>query len=476
MNTRFLATLFPLTLAAAAAAQSPDLLLTYSQVETSLSGSGGTVLKTLHTNEIHHLQSTAACPLSAEKWLTRTCSNTMAGDENGDGLYRNAAIFGRIDAVLSTLTTVGLSGANQRTAFWSVEAPMGGFVSLTPFRPGDVARIVRIGPGDGQVQHFMRQEQFNITLGLPPATPIDVDAIAFGPNFGVFFSLDTDVVANTACGPMMVRDGDVICVPAPTLTYTPDLRIAGVVPMSAVVVHTEAQMDAFVVAATVADRFGVCVPNAFDTESLEIDLFGPSTTWTGCGFTLALPALIFSTETMTGASLLTTQGGGQIWNTACGPTGTLCGFGPTFGPQLGVRAPAGGPGVPSFVNGLAFTRSEHHVLEPQQHVLNVFPGGAPAGSTAIDYGSPFPFNFALIEVVPPFVPPSFPVAPFSPLCFPDLYAPSVIIYAWPLGGPWGSFPMIAIPPLFTGKVLYQNVGFGGPSGLELSTPAVIDVQ
>ncbi len=476
MNARLLSSLFPLTLAATVAAQAPpDLLLTFSQPELSLSGSGGTVLQQLRTNEIHHLKASTACPNSTEKWLARTCSHTMAGDENGDGVYYNPAIFGRIDAVLATTTAAGTANANQRTVFWSVEAPMGGFVSATPFRPGDVARIVRNALGDGQVEHFMRQEQFNITLGLPPATPIDVDAVAFGPNYGVFFSLDTDVVANTACGPMLVRDGDVICVPAATLTYTPDLRIAGVLPMTAVVVHPEAQMDLFVASATVANRFGACIPNAIDTESIEIDMFAPSTTWTGCGLVLPLPALVFSTETMTGASLLTTFGGGQIWNTACGPTGTLCGFGPTFGPQLGVRAPVGGPGVPSFVNGLAFTRSEHHVLEPQQHVLNVFPAGAPSGSTFIDYGSPYAFNFALIEVVPPFVPPSLPAFPFSQVCFPDLYAPSITIYAWPLGGPWGSFPMIAIPPLWTGKVLYQNVGFGG-SGLELSTPTVIDVQ
>ena len=75
----------------------------------------------------------------------------------------------------------------------------------------------------------------------------------------------------------------------------------------------------------------------------------------------------------------------------------------------------------------------------------------------------------------PTVPGSLSAFPFSLLCFPDLYAPSLIVHAWPLNGPWGSFPMIAVPPAFSGKVLYQALGFGG-SGFELSTPAVIDVN
>ncbi len=34
---------------------------------------------------------------------------------------------------------------------------------------------------------------------------------------------------------------------------------------------------------------------------------------------------------------------------------------------------------------------------------------------------------------------------------------------------------VAIPPAFSGKILYQALGFGG-SGFELSTPTVVDVN
>jgi hypothetical protein len=42
-------------------------------------------------------------------------------------------------------------------------------------------------------------------------------------------------------------------------------------------------------------------------------------------------------------------------------------------------------------------------------------------------------------------------------------------------GGFGTFPMFFIPPNAMGKVLFQSLAFGG-SGIELSTPAVIDVQ
>jgi hypothetical protein len=293
-------------LAASALAQNPDFLASYSLPEQNVSGSGGTVLAALRPNEVASLAfSTALCPgVSAEKWLPRTCSHTMAGDENADGTYFNPSIFGNVDALLANnvyATPIGIE--NQRTVFWSVSAPMGNNISATPFRAGDVARIVRIGTGDGQVQHFIRQEQINMALGLPPAFAIDVDAIAFQPNYGVWFSIDVDVPANTACGPMIVRDGDVLCIPPWALSYTSDMRIASVAPNSAVVAYSEAQMDLFTMNAQVTDRFGVCLTNVVDVEALELDLMAPATSVIPCpGFTLPTPALIYTCETGTGAS------------------------------------------------------------------------------------------------------------------------------------------------------------------------------
>lgn len=464
---------------AAATAQLPDYLLTYSQPEITVSGSGGTVLGMLQPNEICQLRpNSVTCPsLSAEKWLPRTAANVMAGDEDADTQYDNAAIFGRIDALLANQGNVaGIAGDNARTVFWSPSQVMGTAISANPFRPGDVGRIIRNGAGEGQVQYFMRMEQFAQALGMPAGSLLDIDAICFSPNYGVFFSLDQDTFAVTDCGPTFVRDGDILCIPPYGLTYTPDLRIASVVPSVAVVVHPEAQMDAFTANAQVTNRFGACIPNVVDVESLEIDFSGPSSVVTSCaGISLPVPTFIYSTRTGTGASLLSTAFGGQIYNIPCGPTGSGCGTGPTFGPQLGIRPASLTTGAPSFVNALSFSRACRSVLEPQQHTMNVWPLGAPAGANQIDYHSDFAWNLALIEIVPPVIPGSVPAFPFSPNCFPDLYAPSISVHAWPLPGPFGSFPMIGIPAGWTGKILYQNVGFGS-GNFELSTPCVVDVN
>ncbi|HEX5054007.1 MAG TPA: hypothetical protein VFZ65_19670 [Planctomycetota bacterium] len=475
--THLLPLLPPTLLLAAATAQNQDLLVTFRYQEQTMSGSGGTVLQTLRPNEIVHIDRSQPCPgASAEKFSPRTCFHTMAGDENGDGQYWNPAIFGQIDALAAPISATPISnGVNPRSVFWSPSVAMGTNISGLPLRPGDVGRIINV-PGDGQVQYFMRQEQFNQAMGLPLTTPIDIDAIAFHPGMGVYFSLDTDINAFTFCGPTLIRDGDVVCVPDWAITWTPDFRVASVLPVSAVVVHTEAQMDAFVLASGVTDKFGVCLTNAVDVEGLEIDWQGSVSTMFPCpGAVVQVPCFIFSTETMTGASLLTTAGGGQIYAGMCGPAGTVCGGGPTWGPQLGIRPASTTQGANSYVNGIAASFVCRYVLEPQQHQLNY--GGLGGPGTTVAIGSPWLWNFSYIELVPPTVPGSITVAPaLSAFCFPDWYFPSLNFWLpVPAPGGFGTFPTPAIPPFWTGKILFQSIAFGG-SGIELSTPTVIDVN
>jgi hypothetical protein len=465
--------------AAAASAQGPDLLVTYSQTEQTLSGSGATVLATIRPNEIAHLEwSNGPCASpSAEKWAPRTAFHVMAGDDDANGFYWKPGVFGSIDALCAPIATTPIAnGVNVRSVFFSPSAALGTNISGAPgLRPGDVGHIVRTTAGDGQVEHFMRQEQFNLAMGLPLATPIDIDAIAFQPGLGVYFSLDTDIAAVTFCGPAFLRDGDLLCVPDWAITWTPDFRVQAVLPNSCAVVYSEAQVDAMVANAQVTDRFGACLTVANDLEDIEFDWSNPVGMTFPCpGTVISRPHFVFAVETGSGASLLTTVGGGSIYNHLCGAAGRPCGGGPTFGPQMGIRPASLVTGAPSHVCGLMSTFTHRFVLEAQTPVV-VAPGGAPLGATMIDYGTPYAWNLAFIELVPPTVPGSIPAFPFSLLCFPDLYAPSLFVHWWPLVGPWGSFPMIAIPPAYSGKVLYQALGFGG-SGLELSTPTVIDVN
>ncbi|HEB53353.1 MAG TPA: hypothetical protein ENI87_08880 [bacterium] len=477
MNHSTLSLLSAVAIGGALFAQNPSFVLTFSQPENTLSGSGGTVLGTLRPNEIDTVSFFGPCTtLSAEKWMPRTCAHTMAGDADGDGIYFQNSIFGSIDALLSTSALAGIVPLDtQRSIYWSPSVAMGTAVSGVPgLRPGDVGRINRVGGSEGQVVHFITQEQVNNALGLPPSYAIDVDAIAFQPNYGVFFSIDVDVPAMTVCGPTLVRDGDVLCLPPASLGYTTDLRIASTTPNSAVVAYSEAQMNAFTANAQVTDRFGVCLTAVGDVEALEIDLFGPTVTVVPCpGVVVLVPNLIFASENGTGGSLLETASGGVIHNNLCGPVGTPCGFGPTFGPQIGIRPASTTTGAASHVNALAGTRVCTHVLEPQSHVMT---SPAPAGANMVAYNNPFVLSLILIQLPPSTslpVPMSIPVPPWSQNCFPDLYAPS--IFPWmPVGPGFGTFPTPAIPAGWTGKILFQGVGFASAS-FELSTPTVIDV-
>jgi hypothetical protein len=482
MNQPRLHHLVPTLLCTALAAQGPDLLLTFSQPERTLSNSGGTSLRWLHPNEIVHLDSSLPCPISAEKWAPRTCFHVQAGDEDSDAMYWNPTLMGAIDALVGGIsaTPVGLS-LNPRSVFYSVSTAVGTGVSGGPgLRPGDLGRFAKIGGLDGKVEYFLRQEDLNIALGLPISTNIDVDAAAFSPGYGVFLSLDQDVMVTTPCGPVLLRDGDVFCLPPWSLTYTSDFRIAATTPNSAVVVHTEAQIDAFVQNAQITDRFGTCLTQAIDLESLEIDWGNPITTMVPCpGLVLTVPAFLFSTETMTGASILTTANGGQIHNGPCGPYGRTCGGGgPTLGIQTGIQPTTGTIGAPSYVNGLLSTWTLRYPMEARTPVLNSAPNGLAAGATLFDVASPAPWNWSFVSLVPAgvnAVPASLPLWPFSQLGYPDYFpVPTPYLNGPTVAGHW-TFPSFPIPPNFPVKLLFQCVGFVN-GNLEASTPALLDIQ
>jgi len=484
MNHRHLTHLLaPLALAAAVVAQGPDMLLTYSQPELTLSGSAGTVLRFLHPNEIAHLEwSSGLCPgVSAEKWAPRTCFHTMAGDEDNDAQWWEPGLFGSIDALMDGVAlTPALGYSSARTVFYSPSVAMGTTVSGAPgLRPGDVGRIIRDASlQDGQIEYFMTQEQFNQALGLPLATPIDIDAIAFAPGFGVFFSLDQDTPALLTCGPTFVQDGAILCIPDFALTYNTNWTVAAVVPNSAQVVYSEAQVDAMVANAQLTNRFGVCLTNAIDTEALEIDWNGTINTITPCaGAVLQVPTLIFTTETMTGAGVCTTAFGGQIYNGLCGPAATSCGGGPTFGPQMGIQGASTALGAPSYINALASTHTLRYAMEPQQHVVTVPAAGLPVGSQMVDLSSPWPFNF-IFWTPAAFLPGTVTQSatnPFAvPLTFPDFYPfPNYWSFT---GGGFASWPMLPIPPGFVGKVVFQSLAFPPGGSWELSTPITVEFQ
>jgi len=475
MNAHKLTVLATIAVATSCLAQSSNLVLSFSQLEHTLSGSGGTVLRYLYRNEMAYLNFGSCASLSSEKWLPRTCSHVMAGDENGDGQYWNPGIFGDIDAVLTHRHSASPSDPdNQRTVFWSVSSAMGDVIAGYRFRPGDVARIVSDGSSDGRVEVFMSQDLFNISLGRSPNHPLDIDAIAWQPNLGIWFSIDNSMInANTMCGPMGVRDGDVICIPPSAIAYTADGRIASVMPSSAIVVYTEAEMDAFTANANVADHVANPVTSVSDVEGLEMDLSLPITTVITCmGMPLDVPVLLFTTETATGASILTTQGTGQIHTTPCGLAGTPYhpSGGNTTGEQMGLMPPPIS-GVFSHITGLGFAHARTYTLETDTPVV---PMASTASPINISYNTPFPINVMFLQLVPSDVPRALVALPFSLTCFPDWYAPAFMSVGVYMGPGFGVLPSPPIPTFYSGKILFQSAAPDVGNAIEFSTPLVVD--
>lgn len=478
MNTpkSLLALFLPL---AAAVAQGPDPLVTFRFPETTMSLSGGTVLQTIRTNEIAQVKFAGQppCPIfnTCEKWSPQTCFQTMAGDENGDGDFWNANLFGQIDALCLPTFLFQMPRHNPRDVFWSPSVPMGTTVSSPGLRPGDVGRI---GIGGG-VEYFMTQEQFNKALGLPPNWFLDVDAIAYQVGLGVYFSIETTIPAGnavTACGSIAVEDGAVIAIPDSAITWSLAWTVADVLPSSAAVVIPEAQLSAMVAASGVGNRYGSALTQAIDLEALDIEQSSFASVWTfTCGsYTCPVPDFYFATESMTGAGVLSTISGGSIPWGPCSPMAWQAPL-PTSGVQMGIQPVSSAVGAASHINALAFASTKRFVLEPVQHQLNYGLAGGPG--TTVHIGSDFPLTLTWIELVAPPALFSITVAPgLSPDCFPDYFFPSNMFWSMTnTASGFGSFTTPAIPVGWSGKLLFQSAAFDGPA-IQLSTPTVIDVN
>ena len=486
----FLLTCLPI---AGAMAQVPGALLTFSQNEYTISGGGGP-LQVLRPNEIAFLPLVPGCPNGArsEKWSPRTCMNVMAGDENSDGQYWNPSLFGSIDALqtawgLSSQTSsLGTIAPNPRLVYWSPSAQMGNHINSPtnqnpPLRPGDMGLIKQ----DGTVEFLMKEEVFRKALGLVPTDPpIDIDAFAYEPGLGIYFSLDASyTLCQLSCATnQWILDGTLLAIPwSQVITYGVfDFRIQDVLTSGcAHEIFDEVLVKVHLQNSGITDRFGVANLGAgdLDLESLEID-HGPGTSimsFPTCGPTVLVPNFLFSTDSMTGGSLASTINYGSPPMGPCGYLGIPVPYGIQNGTAVGIQQQLATVGPASYVNALAFGTTERFVLEPVAHQQNYGLLGGPP--TTVHVGGDFNYVFTWVDLAPNTIAPSVNIGGDF---FPDWYCLNLLL--WDIGFPVNGFHSFATPNIpvgWSGKLIFQSIGFDAACtncSLNLSTPCVIDVN
>ncbi|MEC7584912.1 MAG: hypothetical protein VYE77_11390 [Planctomycetota bacterium] len=460
----------PLLLSSLACAQA-DIMFTMTQNVETIKDTP--LLKQVKPNEVIRLLNHPG-PDRSEKWAPRPMFHANAGDEDGDDNYWEPTMLSQIDALLSD--SFGTGPTNPRDMFFSPSVPMGTNVSGGPgLRPGDVGRIRKLSGLDGQVEYFITAEQIALALGLPPgAALVNVDAISFQPNVGVMFSLEDDFTIPTPIGSHFYQDGDVFLIPPGALTLSGSGTIATVMPHSAVVAYSEADMDALVANANVTNRFNRCLNRIIDTDALEIDLMLPIAFTVPTMFgPVAVPHVLFAGESMTGGAILDSNLGGQIRSYGGSLLGNPCGSGATLGRQLGLQN-AFFIGIRSSVNALMTGQVCTFVTETPTPQL---PRSTP---THIDWHSPVS-GMSLQMMLVSFVPSGPGAVPVSApslwggACYPDLYlgggGPHVLGSAFG-PGEYGTWPLPPIP--FAADLLFQMLTLTG-SSVELSTPTIIEV-
>ena len=493
MNPIHTTLLTTLTFAISLAAQQPScLLFSTSSGERTLSGSNGTSLRELGRRAIGFVTPVAG-GYSAEKFGPALAFQTLVGDEDGDGDTYTDGLMGSIDAI----TVLPYSwnpelGTQPRTrpvslleCYISPASDIGTNVSGTPgLRKGDCGIITRVGALNGQVRYFIRAEQLIDALGmfdpqtLQPLTPqdIDLDAITVSYDRGIFVSFDRDhslrLRVNGALANFVLHDGGIACIPA--AAWTPNARgeVASVLPHRGLIVFSEANVDAMVNAAAIADGFGGCPGGIEDTEGLAIDPNGGSFNLQWGNQVLPMPDLLLTGEKLTGAGVISTRVGGAIGVVNGQALGRACGVGPTDGAQMGLRI----SGSVDYLGGL-----ETLAREPAWFALDSATPTGLGGVISVHVGTNLPVAMVFLGYGLSAVPVSMSVSflPWSPTarCFPELYlailghAPVPIALA--AGGPTTRFgTFTANAPVIVPGILFQAVTLTA-NGLELSSPVTI---
>ncbi len=418
MNATILTTAtFAILSAAAATAQNGNGLLYSTLVDEQSNQCASTPgLNLVRDNSLQYVEPVphpvlGVYPYESKAYMPGLGYNTVAGDVDCDGNYFDPTSFDGVDASLHPRDMIGVPTQLDKTRVFISGQSQYNDVYGNFAAPGDVWRFRTAVGGAGSIEYFLTEQDARNAFGIAASDPFNIDAITIGRStpgaigFDIILSVEDDVMINVASvGSMFVEDGAILMIPSWAVgvwNVAADGAVlvgaGSVAPNTGMLLATEPDVDAWVGASNISNHVGAPAGLIGDVDGLANDPWG--TTWFSTWATTPAPDLLISGEMLTGAGVISTQGGGQI-----GVVNSMLGLPapfPTSGLQVGLITTGG---VHSL-DALALTRPNlsHFTMDsPTEQILGAGPmtieigGGDPAGPPAlvlIDLGSNLPCGF-----------------------------------------------------------------------------------
>lgn len=245
-------------------------------------------------------------PYSAHALLPRQVQWMLVGDQDGDGEFVESSTNGPLLAMDAAFAKpmAPNSTIDPREIFFSMTSTSE-MVGSATVRDGDVFRL----PAPSTVEWFLNEDQVVGAIGgAVGVDEVDVNAMCQSASGDLFLSFDATETVNG----VPADDGGIVMIPSAAITYDASGNVSAITAGTAVIVATEADVDAWIAAAAVASFDGTAFTAIVDLGGLEIDPAG-GTFNSPVDPTLSIPNLLFtSTSSTSDGAIFSTTGGGTI--------------------------------------------------------------------------------------------------------------------------------------------------------------------
>jgi hypothetical protein len=343
--------------AAVLPAQQTILFSVDTDSTTRANGSGLFEAGAIHPDEIAQVTPLAGQEYSASCFLSVSAQWAYVGDEDMDGRLLDSSTEspqGDTDAVfVKHLGGTPVGAPNTRQVYLSKEGSTTNSSAL--FADGDVFRFV----AQGVVEKFLTEAQLLTALGQASGD-LDLNAICQTTAGDLFVSFEAAELVNG----VSLEDGGFAMIPAAAITYDGNGNVSAVTNASAVIVATEADVNAMIAQSGVRTSVGGAPSTSIDLSGLELDPNGG--TWTTPQGSLVVPNVLFTWDGFSNdGAILSTAGGGSIAVINGVPMGSPVA---TTGLQVGLLPESTGI---FGINGLAIADSQPNVVTVENYPTNL---------------------------------------------------------------------------------------------------------